>query len=153
MKEIERKFLVKNDGFKTGAKRIHARQGYLLCEEKGNARVRIEDRGAFLTIKKYISGISRWEFEYSVPVNDAEVMLNELCGGRIVVKDRYLVKYGGLLWEVDVFSGENAGLIIAEVELGSEDQPVEKPPWAGEEVTCDPRYLNVNLAKHPFSKW
>ncbi|MFO7842036.1 MAG: CYTH domain-containing protein [Fidelibacterota bacterium] len=153
MKEIERKFLVKGDRFKTGAKRIHARQGYLLYEGNGNARVRIEDHRAFLTIKKNISGISRWEFEYSVPVKDAEFMLNELCGGRIVVKDRYLVKYAGLLWEVDVFSGENAGLIIAEVELETEDQHIEKPPWAGEEVTRDPRYLNANLAKHPFSKW
>ena len=154
MKEIERKFLVLPGERIAGQRSLQVRQGYILSTEEGDARVRIENgEKAFLTLKKRSEGISRWEFEYPVPVKDAEIMLKELCEGRIVEKERVLVPYGGLLWEVDVFAGENRGLVIAEVELGSEDQAFEKPAWAGEEVTGDPRYLNKNLAVRPFRTW
>ncbi len=154
MKEIERKFLVTRKDVVSGHRSLRVCQGYILSENEGDARVRIENNEkAFLTIKKRSSGISRWEFEYSVPLEDAEIMLNALCEGRIVEKERYLIPYKGRLWEVDVFAGENRGLIVAEVELDSEDQPFEKPLWAGGEVTEDPRYLNKNLAVHPFREW
>jgi adenylate cyclase len=153
MKEIECKFLVINSDYRKGGGPIHYRQGYILKEEHGHLRIRIGDGKAILGVKKLISGFSRWEFEFEIPVKEAEEMLEKLCIKRAVEKNRYTLMYGGLRWEVDEFLGRNAGLVVAEVELESEDQYFEKPPWVGEEVTHDPRYLNVRLAEHPYDEW
>jgi adenylate cyclase len=115
--------------------------------------VRIFGEAAFITIKGGKQGISRPEYEYPIPRADAEELLETLCRRPLIEKTRHTLHYGGLEWVVDVFAGDNAGLVLAEVELDSADQSVELPPWAGREVTHDPRYLNVNLARHPYSLW
>ena len=154
MKEIERKFLVLNEDFKIGSKPIHVLQGYMLYADDGHARVRIVDGiSAVISIKKHISTVSRWEFEYDIPVADAQIMLEKLCNGRIVEKNRYFPKFKGKKWDVDEFLGANAGLTVAEIELDSEDQYFDKPTWVGEEVTHDLRYLNVYLAENPYINW
>ncbi len=150
--EIERKFLVTGEGWRESSGRRY-RQGYLNSVKERVVRVRtIEDR-AYLTVKGITVGASRLEFEYEIPVADADRMLDELCEQPLIDKVRYRVPYGGLTWEVDEFLGENTGLVVAEVELESEDQPVTRPPWLGDEVTGDPRYFNSNLIQHPYSRW
>jgi len=154
MKEIERKFLVFNDDYKRGMTPIHVLQGYMLYAEDGTARVRIvDDSSAVLSIKKNITPISRWEFEYEIPVEDAKIMLKELCNGRIIEKYRYHPVFKDKKWDVDEFLGANQGLVVAEIELGSEDEYFEKPAWVGEEVTHDKRYLNAYLAEFPYKEW
>jgi CYTH domain-containing protein len=153
MKEIERKFLVINRDYRKEALPVPYKQGYIMQDDNGHLRVRTGNGKAVLGFKQHISGFSRWEFEYRIPLADAKEMLTHLCGDRIVEKDRYTVLYKRLLWEIDEFHGRNEGLIVAEVELSSEDQIFEKPAWLGEEVTHDPRYLNVHLARHPFGEW
>lgn len=154
MKEIERKFLVLNEDYKIGSKPVRVQQGYMLYAEDGHARVRIVDGiSAVISIKKHISTISRWEFEYDIPVADAQIMLKELCNGRVVEKNRYFPEFKGKKWDVDEFLDANIGLTVAEIELGSEDEYFDKPTWAGEEVTHDPRYLNAHLAENPFVNW
>jgi len=151
-KEIERKFTVKGDAWRSLAKGTHYRQGYLSSVKERTVRVRtIEDRG-FLTIKGLTSGVTRLEFEYDIPVKDAEGLLG-LCERPLIEKSRYKINFQGLTWEVDEFYGENQGLILAEVELESEDQPFEKPEWIDQEVSSDPRYFNSNLIKHPYTQW
>jgi adenylate cyclase len=152
-KEIERKFLVKGDVWKSLAKGTRYRQGYLNSVKERTVRIRTVGDKGFLTIKGITTGASRTEYEYPIPVPDAEAMLNELCEKPIIEKNRYKIKDRNLTWEVDEFFGENQGLIVAEVELQSESQSVEKPGWVGEEVTGDPRYFNANLIKHPYAKW
>lgn len=152
-REIERKFLVVNDGWKPAPASKAIRQGYLAFGPPASVRVRLAEGRADLNIKRSTLAVSREEFEYEIPLADGEALLAELCEGHIVEKTRHLVDYGGLTWEVDVFSGVNEGLVVAEVELEREDQPVETPPWAGEEVSGDPRYLNSNLAQHPYRDW
>ena len=116
-------------------------------------RVRtVADKG-YLTIKGINVGARRLEFEYEIPIQDAEEMLTELCEKPLIEKNRYKLEHEGLLWEIDEFFGENAGLVLAEVELTSEDQVFAKPAWAGEEVTEDPRYYNANLIQNPFTQW
>jgi CYTH domain-containing protein len=115
-------------------------------------RVRTDGQSAWLTIKGRGEGITRPEFEYEIPVADAADLL-ALCRGRLVEKTRYLVPAGTLCWEIDEFTGDNTGLVVAEIELPDEDTPVPQPVWLGEEVTADPRYLNANLAVHPFARW
>ena len=116
-------------------------------------RVRtIGDQG-YLTVKGLTVGATRLEFEYEIPVADADTMLDDLCERPLIEKRRYKVEYDDLVWEIDEFFGENDGLIVAEVELEREDQRFEKPPWIGEEVTGDPRYFNSNLVQHPYSEW
>jgi len=150
--EIERKFLVKSDSWKDAVyESVDCRQGYLICDEGKTVRVRVIGEKAFLTIKGETFGSSRPEFEYEIPVSDAEEIL-QLCSNR-VEKSRCFVEFDGMEWEIDVFSGENEGLVLAEIELESEDQPFVKPSWTGEEVTGDPRYYNAVLAKHPFRRW
>lgn len=150
--EIERKFLVKNDSWKANAGEGQVcRQGYLCSGEGKTVRIRIIGEQAFLTIKGPTYGISRTEFEYGIPVADAEVMFS-LCGN-LVEKTRYFIHHNGMQWELDVFAGANEGLVMAEVELDSEGQLIEFPEWAGEEVSGDPRYYNAYLARHPFSRW
>jgi adenylate cyclase len=152
-KEIERKFLVKGEAWKSLAKGVSYRQGYLNSVKERTVRVRTVGDKGFLTVKGITTGASRAEYEYRIPQSDAEAMLNDLCEKPLIEKNRYKIKDRDLIWEVDEFFGENRGLIVAEVELQSESQSVEKPGWVGEEVTGDPRYFNANLIKHPYSKW
>lgn len=151
-REIERKFLVKEGDWRA-AEGVRYRQGYLNSVKERVVRVRtIGDQG-YLTVKGLTVGASRLEFEYEIPVRDAEQMLDELCERSLIEKDRYKVQHAGLVWETDEFFGENQGLVVCEVELESEDQEFERPEWLGEEVTGDPRYFNSNLIKHPYTRW
>lgn len=152
--EIERKFLVSKDALAALRPERSARmtQGYLSRAPGRTVRVRLEDDRAFLTIKGSAAGLERPEFEYAVPVTDAEEML-KLSDGPLIEKIRHYVLWGGLTWEVDEFLGENAGLIVAELELSSEDQEFERPSFIGEEVTSDRRYYNSHLAVAPYSTW
>ncbi len=150
-KEIERKFLVKGFTWRE-VKGAMIRQGYLNSAKERNVRVRIIEDKAYLTIKGIAVGASRLEFEYEVPFQDAAELL-EICEKPLIEKRRYPVLEGGFVWEVDEFFGENEGLIVAEVELESEDQAFHKPDWVGEEVTGDTRYFNSNLIKNPYTKW
>jgi CYTH domain-containing protein len=152
-KEIERKFLVKDDVWRSLAQGTKYRQGYLNSTKERVVRVRtINDKG-YLTIKGITVGATRSEFEYEIPLEDTDFMLDHLCEQYLIEKNRYKIKMGDLIWEVDEFFGRNDGLIVAEVELTSEDQEFEKPEWIGEEVTADPRYFNSNLVKDPYTEW
>ena len=151
--EIERKFLVQDSVKPLLRDGVEFRQGYLADNEKLSVRVRLAGDRAWLTTKGRGSGFTRPEFEYDIPVADARYMLEHLVSGILICKVRYRLIHEGMLWEVDVFSADNTGLVVAEVELEREDQPFEMPPWLGEEVTADTRYLNVNLALCPFSQW
>lgn len=151
--EIERKFLVNNDNWKIGTQGELIRQGYLSLHPARNVRVRIEDDQAYMTIKGSQTGISRKEWEYSIPVEDAEDFLENLCEKPLIEKRRYRISYEGMLWEVDEFFGDNAGLVIAEIELESEDQQFKKPGWIGDEVTYDSHYYNANLIQYPYAMW
>lgn len=152
-REIERKFLVKDDSWRQGASGRQYRQGYISRDEQRAVRVRIVEARGFLTIKGRHSERTRLEFEYEIPLADARELLDTLCQPPLIEKTRYRVDHAGNTWEIDVFHGENAGLIVAEIELSREDQPFELPPWAGREVTDDPRYLNTSLSKHPYRQW
>lgn len=151
-KEIEKKFLLKNDGWRKNAKGNFYKQGYLSTKKERTVRVRINGKQAFLTVKGPSHGASRLEFEYPIPVQDAAEILN-LCKQPIIEKTRYLVLHEGLQWEIDVFEGLNKGLILAEIELTHEDQEFDIPDWIGKEVTGNPDYYNASLIKKPFSKW
>ncbi|UCG05474.1 MAG: CYTH domain-containing protein [Desulfobacterales bacterium] len=150
-REIERKFLVKEGNWRQ-ANCTQYRQGYLNSTKERIVRVRTIDDKAYLTIKGLTVGASRMEFEYEIPLQDANELLN-ICEKPLIEKIRYKVEIGGMVWEIDDFTGDNQGLIVAEVELDSEDQQFPKPDWIGEEVTGDPRYFNSNLIKHPYSTW
>lgn len=108
---------------------------------------------ATLNVKTSTTSLTRHEFEYAIPVNDARDLLATSCQGVMIEKTRYCVEYGGKIWEVDVFEGANAGLIVAEIELDSEDEPFDRPPWLGREVSGDPRYLNTSLCRYPYAQW
>lgn len=152
-REIERKFLVRSGAWKnevTSARSL--RQGYLAIDGGSNVRVRTDGERSWLTIKGRGEGISRPEFEYEIPFGDATELL-ALCRGRLVEKTRHLVPAGDRVWEIDEFSGANAGLVIAEIELPDESASHPCPAWLGEEVSADPRYLNANLAVHPVRDW
>ncbi len=154
--EIERKFLLRDDSWREAVIQSTVfRQRYLPFAEgrSGSGRVRIAGDKAFLTLKSAVKGFSRSEFEYEIPVADAQEILRNLCTGASIEKTRHLVPYEGFLWEIDEFSGDNAGLIVAEIELESEQTSFPLPPWIGKEVTGDPRYFNSVLAEHPFSTW
>jgi adenylate cyclase len=152
--EIERKFLVKDDSWRAtaGAGKPYL-QGYLCTDRERVVRVRVKDDRGFLTIKGLRQGISAAEYEYPIPAAEAEEMLQKLCLRPLIEKLRYEVSHEGLLWEIDEFQGDNAGLIVAEVELDSEEQQVILPPWAGPEVSHDKRYANASLVQSPFSSW
>jgi len=152
--EIERKFLVIGD-FKPFAERSYRIiQGYLSSNEKRTVRIRIKDNAGYLTIKgiSNASGLSRYEWEKEIPFTEAKELLL-LCESGVIDKTRFLVKVGNHIFEVDEFVGENCGLILAEVELNSEDEIFDKPEWLGKEVTGDARYYNAMLLKFPFTKW
>ena len=150
--EIERKFLLKNDNWREGAVGVHYKQAYLNEKGDNTVRVRIEGDKAKLTIKGKSSNISRLEFEYDIPMEDAEALFS-LAKMPIVEKYRYKIMYAGNCWEVDEFLGLNRGLVLAEIELESETQPFEKPEWIGMEVSGDKRYTNANLARKPYCEW
>jgi adenylate cyclase len=152
--EIERKYLVRDESWRDHVHRqVRYRQGYLANTEHCSVRVRVGGGEAYVNIKGSTVGASRLEFEYPVPLDDAQIMLRELCPETIVEKTRYFVRHGAQEWEVDVFEGDNAGLVVAEIELEDEAEAVSLPPWAGEEVTDDVRYYNSNLAVTPFNRW
>ena len=151
--EIERKYLLAGDGWKNLAEGTLYRQGYLSTVKERTVRVRTIGEKAFLTIKGITVGISRLEFEYEIPTDEANEILDELCKKPIIEKHRSKIEYGGLIWEVDEFHGANEGLVIAEVELESADQVIDLPDWVGEEVSGDPRYFNAALVGRPFNTW
>ncbi len=153
--EIERKFLLRDDRWRDEAHaHYHLKQGYLTNQKNVSIRVRIDHEGrAHLNIKSYTLGISRQEYEYDIPREDAEEILETLALKPLIDKTRYLVRHGEHVWEIDEFRGDNAGLIVAEVELGREDEDFALPPWAGKEVSDDPRYLNSCLIQHPYCDW
>ena len=151
--EIERKFLVRSTGFLRSRRGQRMVQGYIANTRSATVRVRIAGAKAWLTLKGRSKGITRRELEYPIPVSDAKTCLAELSQGPSISKTRYRVKHGRHTWEVDVFDGANAGLVLAEVELGSEDEKFARPAWLGEEVSTDKRYFNSYLTRHPFSKW
>jgi CYTH domain-containing protein len=155
-KEIERKFLVVGDAWRAGAAPgIAYRQGYLSAGSDAGCTVRVRLGGgrAYLTVKGPAAGAARDEYEYPIPPADAAEMLERLCAGGTVEKVRHLVPFAGRTWEVDEFGGENAPLVVAEVEIECEDAAVRLPPWLGAEVTDDPRYTNAALGRTPFSRW
>jgi adenylate cyclase len=152
--EIERKFLVNSDAWRNQATRSEEyRQGYLNDLNTCSVRVRIAGERAYLNIKSARLGIMRHEYEYVIPLADGREMLRDLCIGSIVEKTRYFVPFAGHIWEVDVFSGDNAGLVVAEIELDAADARFDLPSWVGQEVSDDPRYYNVNLVSRPFKDW
>ena len=151
--EIERKFLLTSTSWKQLAPGTSYRQGYLNSTKERTVRVRTIDDKGFLTIKGLSVGATRVEYEYEIPVADAEHLLDELCEKPLIEKNRYKIAHGGFVWEVDEFFGENKGLIVAEIELESENQSFDKPEWVGEEVTGDPRYFNSSLIKEPYTQW
>ena len=152
--EVEHKFLVVGESWRAGVTRsTHIVQGYLARADRATVRARLKGEHAFLTIKGPSAGTSRAEFEYEIPVADAQQMLAELADGPVIDKVRHLVPVGAHVWEVDVFAGENAPLVLAEVELARPDEPFEVPAWAGADVSDDPRYFNANLAMAPYSRW
>ena len=152
--EIERKFLLKDSSWKKSADDGTAfSQGYLVGSKHASVRVRIQGKRAFLNIKSATIDITRQEFEYEIPLADASEMLETLCEKPIIDKTRYLLKNENHIWEIDVFSGENEGLIVAEIELSDKAESFDKPDWLGAEVSGDARYYNVSLVKHPFKDW
>lgn len=161
--EIERKFLVKPGAWRPRDGGSHIQQGYLNSQGGLTVRVRIErseagssdpaNATATLAIKGPTAGISRLEFQYPLPLQDAVVMLDSLCDGAVIDKHRYRELHGKHVWEIDVFHGDNEGLIVAEVELGSEDEELSLPQWVGQEVSRDPRYANSSLLRNPFKDW
>lgn len=153
--EIERKYLVQFEAWqkaKASATHTPISQGYLSLEAERTVRIRIKKEKALLTIKGKTRGISRLEFEYEIPLSDGLKLL-EICQGSVIQKKRYILQYDELTWEIDEFEGDNAGLIVAEVELESEHQTFRLPPWIKEEVSTDKRYYNANLVQHPFKDW
>ena len=151
--EIERKFLLQGDAWRGLGQAVLLRQGYLSSARERVVRVRIEGEQAMLTIKGANVGATRGEWEYPIPLADAVELLDGLCEQPLIEKVRLRIEHAGMVWEVDEFLGANAGLVVAEIELASEDQPFEKPEWIGTEVSGDARYYNANLIRHPFSQW
>lgn len=150
--EIERKFLVRGDAWRADNGTL-IRQGFLHNEVDSTVRVRATGERAYLTVKGAMTGVTRTEFEYEIPLEDANQMLDELCQRPLIEKIRYEIQLGGFTWEIDEFLGDNAGLVVAEIELEDETQEFPKPDWLGEEVSQYARYLNANLVKNPYSKW
>ncbi len=151
--EIERKFLVKRELWKRPEGGVRYRQGYLSTVKERTVRVRTAGDKGYITVKGVTVGATRSEYEYEIPLADANEMLDRLCERPLIEKTRYRIARDGVVWEVDEFEGDNRGLITAEVELKKEDQQVTIPDWVGEEVTRDPRYFNANLVAHPFTRW
>jgi adenylate cyclase len=151
--EIERKFLVTGTAWKALGEGTAIRQGYLSTNPDRVVRVRIEGTSATMTIKGRSVGATRGEWEYPIPLADADELLSRLCERPLIEKTRTRISHDGMVWEVDEFFSENLGLVVAEIELASEDQAFSKPEWIAEEVTHDARYFNSSLLKHPFTAW
>jgi CYTH domain-containing protein len=151
--EIERKFLVRGTDWKTGLSGTEYRQGYLTSDAERTVRIRLAGELGYLTIKGASTGASRLEFEYLIPADEAMQMLERLCRKPLIEKIRYRVPHAGMIWDVDEFLGDNAGLVLAEIELEHEEQVVELPTWIGLEVTDDSRFYNASLAEHPLVTW
>jgi CYTH domain-containing protein len=146
--EIERKFLLANDGWKSQVvRRTHIRDGLIANNNGNKARVRIADTDATITLKSRRRGLIRTEFEYAIPYSDALEILQTMCDGRVLDKVRHFIPYAGLLWHVDVYEGIFSGVVLAEVELQHADQELDLPPWIGNEVTNDPRYRKLNMRR------
>jgi len=152
-REIERKYLVMGDGWRAGAEGVLCRQGYLCVGPPVAVRVRIMGEESTINVKAAVVDITRDEYEYPIPMGDAEELLEHHCMGHPIEKTRHVVRFAGKKWEIDEFHGVNGGLIVAEIELDNAEEEFEKPPWLAEEVSGDPRYLNSHLTMHPFSKW
>ena len=153
MIEIERKFLVKDDQWPRSEDRIVMRQGYMARQGNLVCRVRQKDDQFYLSIKARIDNLSSYDYEYPIPEQDGQIMLDKLCDSSAVLKTRHLVMQGDLTWEIDEFHDENAGLVVAEIELPSAEHFFEKPDWLAEEVSDDKRYTNYALYCKPHSKW
>ncbi len=151
--EIERKFLIAGDSWRETAEGTQYRQGFLSTEPERTVRVRVAGSRGSITIKGKNIGARRAEFEYEIPLADAEQILDTLCKRPLIEKVRYTLSVGPHTWEIDVFEGDNAGLVVAEIELGQEDEAFDKPEWVGDEVTDDPRYFNSNLVAKPYRTW
>ena len=151
-KEIERKFLVCDDTWRSNKQGCHYLQGYLSRDPERIVRVRQAGTHAFITIKGITQGTTRQEFEYPIPFSDAEDLL-KLCLRTLIDKTRFTIDYRGKRWEVDEFHGDNTGLVLAEIELSRDDESVDLPPWIGQEVSHDPRYFNAYLSEHPYTQW
>ena len=152
--EIERKFLLTSDAWRQQIDRtLEIKQAYFCNTEKASLRIRISDQTGFISSKSMTQQIRRHEFEYEVPLHDAEFMLENMCMGSPIIKKRHLVKVDQHVWEVDEFLADNEGLIVAEIELGYEDEPFTKPEWVGEEVSSDKKYTNMTLVTNPFKNW
>lgn len=151
--EIEHKFLVSSTIYRTLSEPVLYRQGYLAVLPDKIIRVRTAGNKGFITVKAKVTNLTRKEYEYEIPLPDAEKMLSEMCISPIIEKERYRIYYEGFIWEVDEFLGDNAGLVVAEIEVKKEEEVFAKPGWVGEEVTGIPRYLNSNLSKQPFNTW
>ncbi len=152
--EVERKFLLRDSSWREAADPgTRYMQGYIIGGKQASVRVRIEGGQAFLNIKGATLGVTRLEYEYPIPMEDAESLLTELCEKPLIDKHRYHVQYGGHTWEIDVFDGENAGLVVAEIELSDEHETFARPAWLGREVSGDSRYYNVSLVRTPYKDW
>lgn len=152
--EIERKFLLRNDSWRSQVERsVRQVQGYLGSVETCSIRIRIEGNQASLNIKSATLGVSRSEYDYPVPLDEAEEILEGLCRKPLIEKTRHFIQADGHLWEIDEFHGDNDGLIVAEIELDHPDELFERPGWIGEEVSHDTRYYNVCLVDHPYKDW
>ncbi|MGH1440475.1 MAG: CYTH domain-containing protein [Cellvibrionaceae bacterium] len=151
--EIERKFLIDLDLIDPLENGFDIKQGYIATTSRTVVRTRIMGNKAFLTIKGENKGISRLEFEYEIPLEDANNIISELCNGPIISKTRYIITHDRHDWEIDIFHGDNAGLVIAEVELSREDESIIMPAWVTQEVSDDPKYYNSSLLDKPFSTW
>ncbi|QJE01209.1 CYTH domain-containing protein [Massilia forsythiae] len=151
--EIERKFLLNGDDWRGLGQPTLMRQGYLCADPVRTVRVRIEGARAVVTIKGKSTGASRGEWEYAIPVPDAAELLEGLCEQPLVEKIRHRIAHAGHVWEVDEFLGQNAGLIVAEIELGAEEEAFDRPDWIGREVTGDKRYYNSSLVRLPYARW
>lgn len=151
--EIERKFLVVGEQWRTLGEGVPYRQGYLTTQPDRTVRIRLAGNQGYITIKGATEGICRREYEYAIPQAEAEELLDQLCDRPLIEKVRYRIQWGDRLWEVDEFFGENEGLIMAEVELSDPEQSVEIPDWIGKEVSDDPRYFNAYLMRHPYKTW
>lgn len=152
--EIERKFLVKDASWREAVTHsVRYQQGYLSRSAASAIRVRTDGERAYLNVKSTTDGITRLEFEYPIPLADAEALLARVALRPVIVKTRHYLDFAGRRWEIDVFEAENAGLVVAEVELEAADAPVALPPWAGLEVSSDPRYYNSSLSERPYCEW
>jgi len=151
--EIERKFLINKELLPELKNGYTIKQGYIPTRDHTTVRIRIRDKEAFLTIKGKSEGVTRLEFEYPIPLADAQAMLTNLCATSFIDKTRYLIEHKGHTWELDVFEGANRGLIVAEIELESEEESFALPEWASKEVTYDVRYFNSQLIENPYAEW